>query len=316
MALQGTIESFGISEIFQLIDHQGKSGTLQIHTSDGVARIRFLDGRLIEAWSDQRSPAELIGSRLVRAGLVTPVQLGHALEQQRHNLRRIGDILTRMGAVRISEFQALLAVQHRETVYKLLRLKRGRFEFVPEGVELEEGVSLPMDVGGVLMEGFRQIDEWPDLLKKIPSEKSVYARLEAEAVPAKLPALQAKVLGLVDGVRTVREVVDLTRAGDFGGWEALVGLFDRGLITPVGAVRRIKPEVRPVYGGRAGDWVVGTALVAAGVALVLLSSAARFDAFRALADGLEQVRGGVETVDARARTWANREPLRWPPLTR
>ena len=89
MALQGTIESFGISEIFQLIDHQGKSGTLKIHTSDGVARIRFLDGRLVEAWPDKRSPAEMIGSRLVRSGLVTSVQLGHALEQQRQNLSQL-----------------------------------------------------------------------------------------------------------------------------------------------------------------------------------------------------------------------------------
>jgi hypothetical protein len=314
MALQGTVESFGLSEIFQLIEHQGKSGTLQIHTNEGVARIRFLDGRLIEAWSDKRSPAELIGGRLVRAGLVTPVQLGHALEQQSQNLRRLGDILTRMGAVRISEFQGILAVQHRETVYKLLRLKRGRFEFVPGSVELEEGVSLPMDVGGVLMEGFRQMDEWPDLLKKIPSEKSVYGRGEGATAPSGLPDLLAKVLGLVDGVRTVREVVDLARAGDFLGWEAMVGLFGRGLITPVGSVRRAKPEIRPVHGGRAADWVAGTALVAAAAALVLLFSLPRFATFRSLLDTLGQVRGAVQTVDARARGWANREPLRWPPL--
>ena len=315
MALQGTIESFGISEIFQLIEHQGKSGTLQIHTSDGAARLRFLDGRLIEAWSDPRSPAELIGNRLVRGGLVTPVQLGHALEQQRQNLRRLGDILARMGAVRISEFQAVLAVQHRETVYNLLRLKRGRFEFTPEAVEMEEGISLPMDVGGLLMEGFRQIDEWPDLLKKIPSEKSVYARVEGASIPGKLPDLEAKVLGLVDGVHSVREAVDLARAGDFSGWEALAGLFDRGLITPVGAVRRTKPVVRPVHGGRAADWVAGTALLTMAVALVLLCSAPRLDDARSLKDALGQARGSVEAVDARARAWAKREPLRWPPLT-
>lgn len=310
MALQGTIESFGISEIFQLIEHQGKSGTLLIHAGDGVSKIRFLDGRLIEAWLDKRSPAELIGNRLIRAGLVTPVQLGHALEQQSQNLRRLGDILTRMGAIRIADFQAVLAVQHRETVYRLLRLKRGRFEFVPELVELEEGVSLPMDVGGVLMEGFRQMDEWPDLLKKIPSENSVYARVEGAAVPTSLADLEAKVLGLVDGVHTVREVVDLARVGDFCGWEALVGLFDRGLVTPVGAVRRTKPAVRPVRGGRGVDWLAGAVLLAAAVALVAPFAAPRVEPLGSLSDTLQQSREVVTGVETRARVWAEREPVR------
>ena len=314
MALNGTIESFGISEIFQLIEHQGKTGTLQIHTGDGMAKIRFMDGRLMEAWPDKRSPAELIGTRLIRAGLVTPVQLGHALEQQRQNLRRLGDILTRMGAVRISEFQATLAVQHRETVYRLLRLKRGRFEFISEAVEQEEGISLPMDVGGVLMEGFRQMDEWPDLLKKIPSEKSIYARVEGVTIPGNLPDLEAKILGLIDGVLTVREIVDRARAGDFGGWEAMVGLFDRGLITPVGSVRRPRPVAQPVRAGRAVDWATGALLICAATALVLIFSSPRLTDYRSLWQVIRVPVASVAVTNARATAWSKREPSRWPDL--
>jgi hypothetical protein len=307
MPLAGSIQSFGISEILQLVSHQGKTGTLEIQTGDGVAKLRFRDGNLVEAWPDNRTPAELIGSLLVRSGLISPVQLRQALDRQRQNLSRIGDVLIRMGAIRISEFQEMLALQHRETVYRLLRVKRGRFRFTPEPVELEEGIGTPLDVGSLLMEGFRQIDEWPRLLGKISSERHVFSPVPDAEVSGELTPDEEKVLPLVDGVSTVRQIINRCRMGDFGGWAALTGLFEKGHITPVGM--GVAPRVPVVKRSPNAalrllpDVVVALALVALAFGLVAFSATTGGSPAREVASGLREMRAsGVETSQ-RTRMW-------------
>ncbi|WP_025321377.1 DUF4388 domain-containing protein [Deferrisoma camini] len=312
MSLQGTLDSFNLSELLQLIAHQGKTGTLEIEVDRSVARLRFRDGRLVEAWPDRRSPAELIGARLVRAGLITPAQLGMALERQRQSLRRLGDILVSMGVLRLGEFREVLTLQHRETVYRLLGLNRGSFRFRDEPVELEEGVSVPLDVGELLMEGFRQIDEWPRLQEKIPSDRMVLVRRAGGGLPEDLDPVAVKVLSLVDGVASVREIVDRARVGEFRGMEALAELMDRGLVQPAGvsrSVRAKKPRLR-----RRPPWDLAGGLVLAAAGLWLLWSAGPHR--------LSEVGRGWERRQEVRSVWAervarwNREPSEPPPKGR
>ncbi len=312
MPLQGNIESFGISEIFQLISHQGKTGTLEIQTGEGLARLRFLEGSLLEAWPDKRTPAEYIGSLLVRTGLVTPAQLDHALDVQRQSLRRLGDILLRMGALRIADFQDVLALQHRETAYRLLRLKRGSFRFVPGPVDPEEGVSVPMDVGELLMEGFRQLDEWPNLLESVPSEKQVYGRVQEAGVETDLNRAESRVFQLLDGTLTVREVVDRARLGEFCGWEALASLHGKGLIRPLGAARRARAEPKPARPSRLPDLLVAATLGALALALGGLFAGQGASGLTRVRQAIEISREEAARVAERGRLWGREEPVRWP----
>ncbi|MEW6488232.1 MAG: DUF4388 domain-containing protein [Thermodesulfobacteriota bacterium] len=309
MPLQGNIESFGISEIFQLISQQGKTGTLEIQTPHGLARLRFLEGNLLEAWPDKRTPAEYIGSLLVRSGLVTAAQLAQALDAQRQSLRRLGDILLRMGVVRIADFQGVLALQHRETAYRLLQLRRGSFRFVPGPVEPEEGVSVPMDVGELLMEGFRQLDEWPKLLERVPSEKQVYGRVAETPEATDLGRAQSRVYQLVDGTLTVREVVDRARLGEFVGWEALAHLCEKGLITPLGAARYARVEPKPARLSRVPDALAALGLAALAAALLFLFAGQGVDTVRRLARAARQAGAEAGAVVERGRRWEAGAPF-------
>lgn len=303
MPLSGTIESIGISEVFELLGHQAKTGVLEIETDGGVARLRFQGGKLVEAWPDRRSPGELIGARLVRAGLINDAQLDHALAEQRESLRRIGDVLIRAGAVRLAEFQHILALQQRETVYQLLARQRGEFRFEPGPVELEEGVSVPMEVGALLMEGFRQIDEWPGLRKRIPSEFTVFARVDGVAVPEDLSVEARATLPHVNGVAPVSDVVDLARGGEFPGWKGLVELLDRGVVVALTAPRtafRLRARRRP--SGWVDVLVGGGLVLAAGALLWLflpLGSAGGHRLFAAVA----RARGEAVVLQDRAAAW-------------
>ncbi len=155
-----------------------------------------------DAFPGKIDPSRVIGALLLRSNLITQRQLEYALGVQKRSLRRIGDILIRMGAVRTNEFQEILTLQRMELAYRLLRLKKGNYIFYPGKVEYEEGVDMLMNLDAILMEGARQIDEWPDALKRIPSESRIYKRA-AEAPQRELTDEEAIAYNLVDGTRTV-----------------------------------------------------------------------------------------------------------------
>jgi hypothetical protein len=316
MSFEGSLESFGIGEIFQLIASQAKTGVLEITTEDGSAIIRFVRGQIFDAIPPTKDPNSAIGVMLVRADLITKKQLDYALDLQHRNLRRLGDTLIRMGAIRTSEFQAMLALQRRELAFGFLRLRRGHYKFTPSDVDYEEGVDTLMNVDAVLMEGSRQLDEWPAVLKRIPSDKLVFRMVEGKTPPEGLPEEDLEVLKLVNGERTVRKIIDVSRLGEFSAWDSMANLYDAGLIEAVREARAVKEKVEKK-----------PKLLEATFADTALSAVALFATLFFLATAI--FRGGLlnlsifsiplnaareyHSLEARSLNWSQRMPAKYPP---
>lgn len=317
MSFEGSLESFGIAEIFQLIASQAKTGVLELSTDEGVAVVRFVRGQLFDALPAQKDPNNAIGTILLRAGYITNKQLNYALEMQQRNLRRLGDTLIRMGAIRTYEFQSMLALQRREMAFRLLRTRRGRYKFTPTEVEFEEGVDSLLNVDSILMEGSRQIDEWPAVLALIPSDKHIFKRVKKtkNELEDDLNAENKFVLNLVDGERTVRQIIERSRLGEFNTWDALAKFFDMGLITPVKKDKKKKATVTkkafnvpPMVSD-----LLFTVVLLAGASVALYYSEvwvkwSEIDLGRMTVEASEQFR----EVERRNLEWGKRKPHEWP----
>lgn len=318
MALEGTLESFAISEIFQLISAQAKTGVLEIDTPEGLARIRFVNGQLLDATPAEPEANRSIGTMLVQAGLITNRQLEYALDVQKRNLRRLGDVLIRMGAIRTSEFQAMLALQRREMAYSLLRLRRGRYVFKNEVVDYEAGVDTLLNIDAILMEGSRQIDEWPALLKVIPSDGRVYRRTPGAVPVRELTEEEEVVLALLDGKRTVREIVFSSRLGEFPAWDALASLYNEGLASLVEPPKRTSLPSKAVPPSNrvplAQDFIAAALLLAVSVVVlaapVLLGSSGR----AGFSQALSEARADLADIERRSAAWEAQGPAYWPAL--
>lgn len=179
MALTGTLKDFGIAEILQLIGQQAKSGVLHLKSKSEEIHILWVDGTVVRAEHAGRKAKERLGGLLVRAGLLTPEQLGQALETQQRTLRRLGDVLVELGMVTKDDLREITALQTTETVYKLFHWKSGTYEFEAGTVEWDRETVTPLRAESVLMEGFRQVDEWPMIRRKITSAAMTFERLKA-----------------------------------------------------------------------------------------------------------------------------------------
>ena len=177
MALKGTLKDFGIAEILQLIGQQAKSGVLHLESRDDTIHIAIADGNVVRAESTGRKTRERLGTMLVRAEIINAEELAYALDAQKRSLRRLGDILVELGLVAKQDLREMTQLQTTETIYRLFHWKTGTYEFEPGDVEWDRETVTPLRAESMLMEGFRRVDEWPMVRRKIGSTAMTFERL-------------------------------------------------------------------------------------------------------------------------------------------
>jgi hypothetical protein len=282
VALKGTLKDFGIAEILQLIGQQAKSGVLHLESRDDRIHIAIADGNVVRAESSGRKAHERLGNMFVRAEIITPEELEYALEAQQRSLRRLGDVLVELSLVSKQTLRETTALQTTETIYRLFHWKSGTYEFEPGEVEWDRDTVTPLRAESVLMEGFRQVDEWPLVRRKITSTAMTFERLRtldppgggghaaekrgAEGEDASFeglggeaePRRDSSSLGpnerrcheLAEPGRTVEKLVDLSRLGEFETCKALLNLVNLGYLKPITPTSRAAAAV----GAYAHDW--------------------------------------------------------------
>jgi hypothetical protein len=169
MALQGTLKDFGIAEILQLISQQAKSGILHLRSRDQEIHVAISEGSVVSAEHVDRKASERLGNLLVRAELLSEADLRVALDRQVRTMGRLGDILVEMGLVSAADLRQMTTLQTTETVFRLFGWKSGTYEFEPGAIEFDRDSVVPLRADTLLMEGFRQVDEWPMVRRKISS---------------------------------------------------------------------------------------------------------------------------------------------------
>ena len=268
MGLKGTLKDFPIADIFQLIGHQQKSGSLYITNNQEIAHVMFDKGMVVLARFKQGNPDLMLGNLLYKSGIVSDEQLQEAIEDQQKTLRSIGDILLGMRYITPETLREFILLQMHEVLFKLFQWKDGLYEFIQEEFKLNPKIMTPHGAEQILLDGFRMLDEWPAIIKKIGPLNTVYKALldPRSIVMHEQPAFdevsiddqidaafeefsqekeapkkdkkqkdaftleEKKVLPLVDGWKSVKELIDISRMGTFNTCSTLASLLDKNAI--------------------------------------------------------------------------------------
>ena len=304
MAPKGTLKDFGIADIFQLISHQSKTGVLHLQSKNQEVRIAFANGDVVRAESTTRKRKDLLGSMLVRAEVISEAQLEQALGIQKRTLKRLGDILIEHGFISRKELKEFTHLQTTETVYKLFNWESGTYAFETEEVVYDKETVDPLRSENVLMEGFRMVDEWPMVRKRITSYEMTFKKvkdLDGAEAPAEeggeaegagsdevdaafdemfsddkpkkaksknIGGNEERVLPLVRDDRDVQKLIDLSRLGEFETCKALLNLLNKGYIKV--ASRKEADKTKEAPGGRRQGFPIGRVLIQASMYILLI----------------------------------------------
>ena len=245
MALQGTLKDFSITEIIQLIGQQLKTGVLKIRRGKELVEIHFVDGMIVHIYSNYRGKKDLIGEILVKAQLITEEQLERVLKIQKDTLKYLGEILVELQLLTKDDVLKVISTQIYETIYELFWWEDGDFNFDLKLVESYKKIPFALSTEQVLLNILRMVDEWSEIEKKIFSPHLIFKRplafeeksvdgLSQSYLKEKLTSEQELIYNIVDGTRTVQEIIDRSLLGKFNASEILVELSEMRLIEMVG----------------------------------------------------------------------------------
>jgi hypothetical protein len=237
MRLEGTLDAFGLPDILQLLAFTRKSGALRLSAPPAAGVVRVRDGAICAASSD--TSRQMLARRLIGAGLVgddalrAAVQAVHGLGGPPGSGGVVGALLAD-GTLTADALLPLASEQTTDAVSELLRWTSGEFSFVVDDGDPDE-LPLGLAVDEVVAEGQRRLTVWAELTAVIPSPDVALALAVAPAEDPHCTREEWGLLALVDGTRSVTEIVVLLGRSEFAVMRALAGLVSRGLLVVPGA---------------------------------------------------------------------------------
>ncbi|TET34976.1 MAG: DUF4388 domain-containing protein [Planctomycetota bacterium] len=239
MALRGNLESFSLPEIFQSLAVNQHTGTLRVTDGESEKLIYFSGGE-INLLATGKNTTTKIGDFLIKTGKATPQQIRECLDEQDRTGKLLGELL--VGRQVITENDVADAVRNKieEEIYDLFLWKTADFEFLPgycphEMVDpLQRTSKLRINANSLIMESLRRMDEWGRIYKVIPDLNLVFA--PANLNPAVIKRIDApeshiREIYLVDGKRSISELVDLSMLNKFEFCRLMFDCFKNGIVT-------------------------------------------------------------------------------------
>jgi len=229
MTLEGSLDAFSLPDIFQLLSFTKKTGALRIQSSTSTGLVFFATGAVTGGSSDVTRQS--LGRRVVGKGLVSDDVLKQAVNAVRlDDSAGLARVLRDSGSIEESALHEIAIEQATDAVFDLLRWSEGDFAFQTEEANPDD-LGIALGVEDIIAEGRRRLETWQTLSTVVPSSDVIVSVPLAAAAPETvLAAEEWTLLALVDGQRSVADLVDLTGRGEFAIVSAVVSLVERGLL--------------------------------------------------------------------------------------
>jgi CheY-like chemotaxis protein len=217
--LAGDLRVVPIAEVLHLLQVQTQTGVLAVTRARGSVELYFRNGRLDLALAVGLPDEFLLGRFVIENQLMTDQDLELFLSS-RTGGKLLGRQLVKLGYISEAELKQVITQQTSELIYEILRWNFGRFTFraTKDLPAVAVDASLGLSVEGVLMEGFRRVDEWHLIEREIDNFDVVFLRNEdalAQMGRGRLTREELSVLELVNGKHSVKEIVRQSRMGSF-----------------------------------------------------------------------------------------------------
>ncbi len=241
--LKGNLKTMSLVELLQWAGSARKIGTLRIWSDPLEKKIHFRDGTIIG--SSSNDPSDYLGQFMLSEGLITEQQLKDAFDLQAQTRAMLGRILVKKGLVSEARVVDILRLKAEETIYSLFLWNMADFEFQEGELPPGDQVMISIRVEDVLLEGLRRFDTSQKIRKVLPNHGLVLRR-SSKGLPADLAAraFPKRVYDLVDGVRTIAQIILEAHASDFNVTQVLCVMVQKNYLEIVKTAAAPAPRTK------------------------------------------------------------------------
>lgn len=229
--IEKELKNFNFPKILIDLHKNRKTGTLTVDTGEVVKKV-FLDkGKAVFASSSDED--DRLGETLIKLGKITIDQYEKSVELLKETGKRQGTILVELGYLSPKDLVLGVKSQVREIIYSLFDVEYAEYEFDEGQLPKREVITLQMSMGDLIYEGMRKMDNVVRVKRDMPDMNAVLQLNEENENILQDIALSHKdqaMLSLIDGKKTVKELVDSFPNGTFEAMKILYVLYVTGIV--------------------------------------------------------------------------------------
>ena len=218
--LFGDLRLFNVGELMALISSMHKDGSLTLLVPHARKTMIFSGGKIVYASSNVED--DRLGEVLWRQGYLSLDQLSTV-----HDLvgpgRKLGSLLMEKEMITPRQLYEGIKSQVLEIVYSTFHFRVGEFLFAEGKVRLKGTVRLDMSTQEVMMEGIQRMEEMTRLDELFPDRESVLFKRPLQ-VEVDLDEPGRVMFGLIDGRRSVSQIIEASHLGELDALKALAKL--------------------------------------------------------------------------------------------
>jgi hypothetical protein len=232
MALKGNLRDFGATQLLNLVHIAHKTGALQLQHNGKSSELFFQDGKLIHAM--MTGDDGLLTSMLVKGGKLSAGQ-ARALEERARGYddKRLALVLIHNGYVTKEDVVQSATRYILDIVYRLFTWTEGQFLFEPGRQPDETRLTIPIELGNVIMEGSRRVQEWERLRDELPDLNMALKftdRPDAKLKNINLTAQEWKIISYVKPANSIKQIARANSLSDFQIRKIVYGMLQAGLV--------------------------------------------------------------------------------------
>lgn len=236
--LKGDVEILGLGNLLQLLAMNHREGVLTLIRDDDRKTIHFA-AKGMRLLSSSMKRINKLGKILLRRRKISKEDLDALLKEQKLLGWKLGQIAVESGLVQKKDVEEALREQIEEEIFDMFMWKEAAFEFVEgRAPKLEEnsplsGLTFDANVMHLILEAARRADELLMIRRILTDDDMTLSKfafeIQAEELGQDMETVD-EVLPLINGRRTVREVVNASIYPRFVTMRAIYRLLVLGYI--------------------------------------------------------------------------------------
>jgi hypothetical protein len=243
--IHGLIHDFRFSDTLIGLHRNRKTGVLTIQYGTVIKKVYIRDGDMI--FSDSNQHEDRLGDLLLREGTLTPEQFDRTVEEIRKTGVKQAVALVKLGYLKPQELVPVVKRQVEQIILGLFTLANGSFEFKEMPLPPDAMITLKLSPANLIYYGIMRMDNISrDMRADLPDMNSVVmlsADPEDLFQDISLDSAGKHLVSLLDGDKTVGEIIEASKMGEDEAVRTLYALFCARILVAKGAYAEAAPEV-------------------------------------------------------------------------
>jgi outer membrane protein assembly factor BamB/tetratricopeptide (TPR) repeat protein len=237
MALRGDLASVDLAQVFQMLALNQKVGLLYIQSPTSWKALYFNQNG-VTLYFNEHTMLDRVLSKLVRGGQISANGVLEAREHAAHQGHQVIDSLLAGGYLTEEDLDNSVRTEIEEEIYELFFWGDAKFDFYEGATEHagRDGVihdQFFFGTDAIIMEAARRIDEWAHIQTIVPTGCEVFRVAAKDSRAFDLHDDLFQVFELIDGMRNVDRVIEITGLPSFHIYKMLSTLLEDQVIEPL-----------------------------------------------------------------------------------